>query len=97
MDINPILTYSALQMRSSQANASQSATSAAQAAARERQLAAPIKINRARVEGGLSSYHIVPKNNIPTQGQVQQRMGAGGDVLFRRIKARQGAGGGSRR
>lgn len=96
------LIQSAMPVRSTQGSSSQggavaAAAAAAVAAARARQLEAPIRGNRARVEGGVSSYHVVPKNNIP-QGQAAQRMGAGGDAVFRRMKARQmGKAGGGRR
>jgi len=72
--------------------------------ARERQLATPVFSNRARLEGGISSYHIVPKSTLTAQGAAA-RAGQAGEDAFRKMKARQmgktggggGSGGGGRR
>lgn len=57
--------------------------------ARERKLAVPGKQNRARVEGEQGSYTVVPRSNVATLGGLSQRMGIGGEELFRRMKARR--------
>ncbi|KAK4987907.1 Transcription factor iws1 [Elasticomyces elasticus] len=65
------------------------------AAARRAALAQPTLTNRARPEGTLASYSIVPKNNMAGLGDGR-RIGASGDEAFRRMKARQLAKAGSR-
>ena len=96
VNITTNIPNSAAQASQSQAKARQNPAAALAAAARATLLDTPIRGNRARVEGGLSSYHVVPKSNIPTQGELAQRMGAGGDAMFRRITQRQGGKGGRR-
>jgi transcription factor SPN1 len=60
------------------------------AAARRAALAIPMTSNRARVEGGLGTYTIVPKSDL-SRVQGVKRLGASGDDMFRRLKARQQA------
>jgi len=57
------------------------------AAARKAALAVPMNNNRARVEGGVGTYTIVPKNNL-TKVQGVKRLGASGDEMFRKLKLR---------
>ncbi|OCK77377.1 hypothetical protein K432DRAFT_358699 [Lepidopterella palustris CBS 459.81] len=65
-------------------------TQAAQAAAaRAKALETPRVWNRARMEGGPTTYTIVPKSNIQTPEQVRRAPGAAGDEAFRRMRARQ--------
>ncbi|KAF1990080.1 hypothetical protein K402DRAFT_401552 [Aulographum hederae CBS 113979] len=61
----------------------------ARAEARAKALATPSLTNRARMEGGLSSYKIVPQNNISVNTQYIKAPGAEGEAIFRRMKARQ--------
>ncbi|KAI9699397.1 MAG: Transcription factor iws1 [Candelina mexicana] len=69
--------------------------------ARERILKKPERnANRARIDNTVTSYTIVPRSNTDRDAyQSAKRVGAGGDDLFRRMKARQiaKAGGGARR
>ncbi|KAI9800427.1 MAG: Transcription factor iws1 [Piccolia ochrophora] len=57
--------------------------------------------NRARVQTGVTSYNIVPRNVAPSQSAYARPVGASGEDAFRRMKARQmgkaGGGIGSRR
>ena len=57
---------------------------------RRKMLAAPAPANRARVEGGVGTYTIAPKNNLSNAMGMggPRRAGAGGDEAFRRIQAR---------
>jgi transcription factor SPN1 len=57
---------------------------------RARELAPPVKTNRARLDtSGVKSYTIVPKNNTNVGGAYVKPAGASGDDAFRRLKARQ--------
>jgi transcription factor SPN1 len=59
------------------------------AAARKLALAPPSMSNRARIEGGLGTYTIVPKSDLSRAPPGGQRAyGAGGDDLARRLQAR---------
>ncbi|KAF2840409.1 hypothetical protein M501DRAFT_1002761 [Patellaria atrata CBS 101060] len=75
-----------LPIRPSQGGNSQ--LSAATAAAREKMLATPTVMNRARITGSQTSYTIVPKNNVVPGSQPVRAPGAAGDA-FRRLKATQ--------
>lgn len=74
------------------------------AAARKKALEIPMIGNRARVQGGLGTYTIVPRANTDAilasqgpPGSNGRRLGArAGDEMFRKIKARNGQGGGRR-
>lgn len=55
---------------------------------RRRALQAPAPGNRARVEGGLSTYTIAPHNNLSNSGQHAQRMAGGSDDAFKKLAAR---------
>ncbi|KAF2156093.1 hypothetical protein K461DRAFT_89359 [Myriangium duriaei CBS 260.36] len=75
-------------LRASQIASSQGPDKAARAAAaRKAALAVPGVQNRARVEGGVGSYSIVPRSDL-TKVQGVKRLGASGDELFRKLKAR---------
>lgn len=58
---------------------------------RARELAPPVKTNRARLDNsGIKSYTIVPKNNQTVSGGAYAKpVGASGEDAFRRLKARQ--------
>jgi transcription factor SPN1 len=58
---------------------------------RARELAPPVKSNRARLEASAKSYNIVPQSNVVSGGAFARPMGASGDDAFRRMKARQAA------
>lgn len=60
-----------------------------QANARAKALETPRAFNRARIEGGPTSYTIVPKSNIQIPDQVRRAPGAAGDEAFRRMRAKQ--------
>lgn len=60
-----------------------------QANARAKALETPRVFNRARIEGGPTSYTIVPKSNIQIPDQVRRAPGAAGDEAFRRMRAKQ--------
>lgn len=68
------------------------------AAARKKALEIPMASNRARVEGGLGTYTIVPRANTEAIMQSQgppgsngRRLGArAGDEMFKKLKARSG-------
>jgi len=62
------------------------------AAARKAALAIPLNGNRARMDGGVGTYSIVPKSDVSSQTQSNgvRRLGASGDEVFRRLKARAG-------
>lgn len=66
------------------------------AAARKAALAIPMATNRARVEGGLSTYTVVPRSDL-SRVQGVKRLGASGDEMFRRLKARHAQKGGRAR
>jgi len=80
---------------------SQGEIKAAKAAAvRKAALAVPMASNRARVEGGIATYTIAPRSNMAgVQSAGVKRLGASGDEMFRRLKARHQSskGGPSRR
>jgi transcription factor SPN1 len=57
---------------------------------RERFLANPIKINRARLEAGTASYSIAPRSNLENTKEAQRPIGAGGMEAFRKMTAKQG-------
>ncbi|PNS19990.1 hypothetical protein CAC42_7957 [Sphaceloma murrayae] len=83
-------------VRASQIAAVNGDKEAKRAAARKAALAVPGTENRARVEGGVATYTIVPKSDLTrVQGGVK-RLGASGDEMFRKLKARH-AGRGSAR
>jgi transcription factor SPN1 len=74
---------------------SQSATQQASQAARDRALAAPVLGNRARVEGGIGTYTIAPRqnNNHAAGGNLGRAApGRTGEEQFRRLKAKNAAG-----
>lgn len=58
------------------------------AAARKAALAYPTTTNRARVEGGLGTYTIVPKSDLSRAAPGVRRPGAAGDDLARKLQAR---------
>ncbi|GAM83609.1 hypothetical protein ANO11243_015970 [Dothideomycetidae sp. 11243] len=58
------------------------------AAARKAALAVPMAQNRARVEGGVGTYSIVPRSDL-SRVQGVKRFGQSGDDFVRRLKARQ--------
>ncbi|KAI5245826.1 transcription factor iws-1 [Aureobasidium subglaciale] len=58
------------------------------AAARKAALAYPTVTNRARVEGGLGTYTIVPKSDLSRAQPGVRRLGAAGDDLARKLQAR---------
>ena len=60
------------------------------AAARKAALAAPGPENRARVDGGVGTYTIVPRADL-SRVQNVRRQGATGDEVMRRLKARHAA------
>ena len=66
---------------------------------RDRALATPMGAsNRARVEGGVGAYTIVPKSNVTNPLPMAKMPGQSGEEAFRRLKMRQqGKMGGSRR
>jgi transcription factor SPN1 len=60
------------------------------AAARAKALAPPARSNRARVETDIKTYTVAPRSSaIITGGALSQRLGAGGENAFRKLKARQ--------
>lgn len=61
---------------------------ARQAAARKAALALPGVTNRARVEGGLGTYTIVPRSDAARIQPGVKKLGAAGDDLLRKLKAR---------
>ena len=65
------------------------------AAARAQALAAPLSQNRARVQGGVSTYTIAPRADL-SRVQGVKRLGASGDEMFRKLKARHQARGSGR-
>jgi len=67
-----------------------------EAAKRAKMLATPVLSNRARMEGGPSSYTIAPKSNVQ-QGTFVRAPGTGSDAVLRRMKAAQQGGRGGRR
>ncbi|KAG8625606.1 hypothetical protein KVT40_006007 [Elsinoe batatas] len=88
----------AVAMRASQM-ASQSGVGdreAKKAAARKAVLAVPGTQNRARVEGGVGTYTIVPRSDITRVQGGTKRLGASGDEMFRKLKARHAGRGGGR-
>jgi hypothetical protein len=66
---------------------------------RDRALATPAgSSNRARVEGGVGAYTVVPKSNVTNPLPMAKMPGQSGEEAFRRLKMRQqGKMGGSRR
>jgi transcription factor SPN1 len=58
------------------------------AAARKAALAYPTVTNRARVDGGLGTYTIVPKSDLTRAQPGVRRLGAAGDELARKLQAR---------
>jgi len=83
-------------------NSQASPTSSQSNAARDAALARPDQVtNRARVQGGLGVYTVVPKSNINQMLPVARAPGQSGEEAFRRMKARQqgkiGGGGGRSR
>ncbi|KAH0348255.1 transcription factor iws-1, partial [Aureobasidium melanogenum] len=58
------------------------------AAARKAALAYPTTTNRARVDGGLGTYTIVPKSDLSRAQPGVRRLGAAGDELTRKLQAR---------
>ena len=59
---------------------------------RARELAPPVRGNRARIEQSVKSYTIVPKSNVvPGGGRFARPHGASGADAFRRLKARHAA------
>ncbi|KAI9729253.1 MAG: Transcription factor iws1 [Cirrosporium novae-zelandiae] len=78
---------------------SQLPTQETAAEARERALAPPVKSNRARIQGGPTSYNIVPVVTAIQESQFARPMGARGEDTLRRLKAKQQSksGGGARR
>lgn len=58
------------------------------AAARKAALAPPTITNRARVEGGLGTYTIVPKSDLSRIQPGVRRLGAAGDDLARKLQMR---------
>lgn len=68
--------------------------------AKERILKKPERnSNRARIDNTVTSYTIAPRSNTDSAYPTARRVGAGGDDMFRRMKARQlaKAGGGTKR
>ena len=58
------------------------------AAARKAALAYPTTTNRARVDGGLGTYTIVPKSDLSRAQPGVRRLGAAGDEITRKLQAR---------
>ncbi|KAK2813439.1 Transcription factor iws1 [Emmonsiellopsis sp. PD_5] len=59
------------------------------AEARARELLPPRLANRARAEGGHTSYTIVPRSTMVQESKFARPLGASGEDRFRRMKARQ--------
>ncbi|TKX19557.1 transcription factor-like protein 23 [Elsinoe australis] len=92
-EYDPIQAVRASQMASQSSGADKEAK---RAAARKAALAVPGTENRARVEGGVGTYTIVPRSDLSrVQGGVK-RLGASGDEMFRKLKARHAGRGGAR-
>lgn len=87
---------SVLPVRASQPN-----PAAIAAAKRKAALSMPVPGNRARVEGGVGTYNVVPRNNLSNaMGVGTRKLGTAGEEQFRKIKMRglaKTGGGGSRR
>ncbi|KAF2274285.1 uncharacterized protein EI97DRAFT_435371 [Westerdykella ornata] len=63
------------------------------AAARAKALEAPRAYQRARMEGGPTTYTVVPKSNFIANNETGRRSYAGGEDILKRMKARTGRGG----
>ncbi|EEH40936.1 hypothetical protein PAAG_02912 [Paracoccidioides lutzii Pb01] len=61
------------------------------AEARARELLPPRLANRARAEGGHTSYTIVPRSTMVQESKFARPLGSSGEDRFRRMKARQAA------
>jgi transcription factor SPN1 len=85
----PTATYDPL-AASQRPAGSQIPDRSAQAAEKRRQkLALPVAGNRARVEGTLGSYSVMPANNLSNVVNMDsRRMGAAGDKVFKRMVAK---------
>lgn len=59
------------------------------AEARARELLPPRLANRARAEGGHTSYTIVPRSVHVQESKFARPLGASGEDRFRKMKARQ--------
>ena len=79
------------------ANASQMSTAEAAAIVRARELAPPVKPNRARAEVETKTYTIVPRSSQVAGGAFARPLGASGEDAFRRMKMRQQAQAGAKK
>ena len=59
------------------------------AQARAKELLPPRLSNRARAEGGPTSYTVVPRPKVAQESKYARPLGASGEDRFRRMKARQ--------
>lgn len=59
------------------------------AEARARELLPPRLANRARAEGGHTTYTVVPRSTMVQESKYARPLGASGEDRFRRMKARQ--------
>jgi transcription factor SPN1 len=85
----PTQTYDPLAASARSGISSQGASQAVLAERRRKMLAAPSPGNRARVEGGVSTYTIAPVNTLSNaHGVSSRKLGASGEDAFRKIAAR---------
>ncbi|KAF4556863.1 Transcription factor iws1-like protein [Elsinoe fawcettii] len=90
-EYDPVQAVRASQMASQTVDGNREAK---KAAARKAALAVPGTENRARVEGGVGTYSIVPRSDLTRVQGGTKRLGASGDEMFRKLKARHAGRGG---